>query len=583
YWGVRLALLAGFITLAVGVTSPAMDFIFWISNLLGFPSHTDLTAGEVGLIAGVEGQMSNLDTGSGSMWKRLTMYGDLAGIAAAHPFGVGPGMIGPYFEANPSASGLSNPHNWWLEFLCLYGIPATIAYAAFLFYALVQMAVRYRKTGQFTCVLAIVSYIAVGFGSVAPSSFDYTAYAWIPVLLAIASFQNEEDRKRCLIGGDIDPACPPRILFVSFKDLDAPASSASIKRPREMLRAFRDIGCDVMVLEGLPNRYMERNRNVSSLMRSIRSGERVFDLCYVEPPAGPMLCRRDLSLLRLIRQRGIPLGYFYRDAYWLTEDALAGASFKQRVIYFLSKRDFETFNAAATIIYHPGAVSVDWAMKAAASKGHPYKAQAGILPPGCEWVSEAATSHVISGEAPTAIYVGAADERYGTPLLLDSFMRINEKEVVCRLIFVCPKNQWDTLDARYQVLKDSVDWLDVEHLAAGEELARVYSRADIGLMSYRRCEYNDAAIPVKMFEYLSYCKPIVTTDIPGAASFVREWNLGLVVPDAASSYAAAIERLVNTPDLLDYYRENARQAVPHNTWKSRALQVCRDLLEDMSS
>ncbi len=577
----RLLLLAGFVAIALWVSTPASHFIMWGAEVLGFPPPTDLSAGEVGLISSIEGQADNFEQGMGSTWKRLTMYGDLAGLALSHPFGVGPGMLASHFASNPSLSGLSNPHNWWLEFLCSYGFPAAVAYVAFLAYALVLMVRRYRSTGQYDCLVAVVSYIAVGIGSIAPSSFDYMAYSWIPVLLALSSLQvGKREEARGLVAGKVDPSAPVRVLFVAFKDLDAPATSASIKRPREMLRAFREMGCEVTVLEGLPNRYMERTRNVSSLMRTIRQGRQTFDLCYVEPPAGPMLCRRDLSLLRLIRRRGIPLGYFYRDAYWLTRDALEGATFKQRVIYHLSKQDFKTFNKAATIVYHPGVASASWAMKAAASKGCPYRAKAGVLPPGCESEPVREKAETKGSDLPTAIYVGAADERYGTPLLLDAFSKVNADAVVCRLVFVCPERQWEGLDDRYRDLKRSADWLKVEHLAAGEGLAEVYARADFGCMSYRRCEYNDAAIPVKMFEYLTYRKPIVTTDIPGAASFVEQWELGLVVPDDAASYAAAIERFASEPDLLARYRSNADRAAPLNAWIVRAVQVCSDLVGD---
>ena len=41
------------------------------------------------------------------------------------------------------------------------------------------------------------------------------------------------------------------------------------------------------------------------------------DICYIESPSMPITFRCDIALIRKISRMGIPIGYFYRDFYWM--------------------------------------------------------------------------------------------------------------------------------------------------------------------------------------------------------------------------------------------------------------------------
>ena len=52
-----------------------------------------------------------------------------------------------------------------------------------------------------------------------------------------------------------------------------------------------------------------------------------------------------------------------------------------------------------------------------------------------------------------------------------------------------------------------------------EELPGYYEAIDVALMPYNLDEHTDHIFPLKMFEYMAFKKPIVSTDIPAARQF----------------------------------------------------------------
>lgn len=90
--------------------------------------------------------------------------------------------------------------------------------------------------------------------------------------------------------------------------------------------------------------------------------------------------------------------------------------------------------------------------------------------------------------------------------------------------------------------------------------------------------YNDLAMPVKLFEYLSYGLPIVTTNCTEMANFVSHNQVGLIAEDSAPSLADRILQLVEDKALYDQLRRNVRQTLENgNLWTDRARFVAQQL------
>lgn len=87
--------------------------------------------------------------------------------------------------------------------------------------------------------------------------------------------------------------------------------------------------------------------------------------------------------------------------------------------------------------------------------------------------------------------------------------------------------------------------------------------ADAGIYSVLGiCRNFIYALPNKVFEYTAARLPILTADYPEAGRFVESHGLGLTFkPDDPRSIAAAINRLIEDPDLARRCRENTQSTL----------------------
>ncbi len=114
-----------------------------------------------------------------------------------------------------------------------------------------------------------------------------------------------------------------------------------------------------------------------------------------------------------------------------------------------------------------------------------------------------------------------------------------------------------------------------------ESVVPYIAEADVGVFPLALYPAGDLSLPNKLFEYLHAGVPMVVSDSPAMASFVREHGLGEAVPLAdVAGWAAAIRRALDGPR----YRDDAArwQALKEDwSWERQAerlLAVYRDLL-----
>ena len=85
-------------------------------------------------------------------------------------------------------------------------------------------------------------------------------------------------------------------------------------------------------------------------------------------------------------------------------------------------------------------------------------------------------------------------------------------------------------------------------------------------------------IQVKLFEYLSYGKPILAAQGSTAGDFVAEHDIGWTVRHDADAVATLLQRLRRKPSELAHKAVNVARILPRRRWRARAGQVHRELL-----
>ncbi len=344
------------------------------------------------------------------------------------------------------------------------------------------------------------------------------------------------------------------MMFISYVDFEDKRSGSTV-RPQKMCDAFVKLGFEVFLVSGAQNNRAKRRETVRKVLDRLEKLSP--DFCYIELPSGPIFNQIDRTFIRRLHRMGVPIAVFYRDAFYKFASWWQISPHKRLAVRLLHAADNLTLSRCCDIVYFPSKTM-------AGLFSFPQK---GVLPPACE------KRFLNPREEPrTCIYVGGLSKRYGTDILLFAFELLNRSGSY-PLIIVCREGEKKEIDAKYL----SKPWLTVAH-ATGEALERYYSRADIGLYCGRRDIYMDFAMPVKVFEYLSYGLPVVTTNCTEIAAFVQRYDVGTVVNDEARAIASGVRELIAHPQTYKRFYNNAVAAVKReHLWEHRAAQVAADL------
>lgn len=355
-----------------------------------------------------------------------------------------------------------------------------------------------------------------------------------------------------------------KLLYINFIDMDVPPATGSSVRPLKMFASFQSLGLDLMTLSGMNNQLSVRRRNIADLWKKLKTWQP--DMCYIEPPSGPMFYPGDLRLIRSLHRAGVPISLFYRDAYWRYPDFYmpSNPSLKERlkylVIMMMQRFQWRFFNRHVDIIYFPSLIM-------AREFGHEQ-----TLPPGA-FIPQAREKAQLSRPL-QFIFVGGAHRNYGTFLTLDAFRALNADEVRAKLFYICPESQWNALGIDAAACGD---WLEVIHTSGDENLRPYFEQSDVALLTAPRTFYRDFAVPIKIFEYISYLKPILVTDCTETARIVEENRVGWVVKDDVESITRQLRALCDHPEQIEAMRAGMAGAREANLWTARARRVIEDL------
>lgn len=362
-----------------------------------------------------------------------------------------------------------------------------------------------------------------------------------------------------------------KVLYITYIDMHTAPSSGSSVRPIRMYEAFKDLNYDVKLLSGAGNNHKIRKNNTAEIKIWLKTNRP--DICYIEPPSGPLFYHCDRALIKKIKSLNIPIGFFYRDAYWKFPGFKSNNShesisqrIKNIVIRLMQKRDLKLIKKTCSIVYFPTELM--------ASYFDFENMQA--LPPGCYINSH---THASKGEIPSAIFIGGATIRYGIKLLLDSGIKINQDNIKLNIKIVCQENAWKSfLNNNPEYSEQKYSWLQIYHINTGIELNNLYSLSNFAIVPLLKNKYHDFAMTIKLSEYLSNLLPVVVTDCEETAKFVNNNNIGIVAHDNSNDFADAMMKMI---DMLDNQADDLNKhciiARNNNLWIARAAKVCTDL------
>lgn len=351
-------------------------------------------------------------------------------------------------------------------------------------------------------------------------------------------------------------------------------TSGSAVRPVKMIEAFKELGNEkeIEIIE-IHGESKERSKKLDELYNKVNPKEIL--LCYMENSTTPMwltdsdhIPRRpflDLRFLNYLKKNKIPLGLFYRDIYWKFEHLYSVNKWIKPFMIALFKIELFLFKKYANTIFLPSVFMNKYVQAD--------EAKIKDLPPGGV---NLLTRTKIAHDTVNAIYVGGINPRYGIYETLAAFKELNLHNNRINLTLVCRKEEF----AKFHDLMSPFieeEWLNLHH-AYGDALKPLYKNVDFGIVPIKKDTYNDFAIAVKMFEYISYGLPVLATNCDAQKAIVDRSHIGIVVEDTKEGI---LEGLINLTD--EHLRQELKKRVANallneHLWVHRALSVYEKLL-----
>ena len=156
-------------------------------------------------IIGAGGSLTdNLQTGianalanqRGPLMIRILIYRDVwDGFLASRGLGLGPGGFSIFNPMNSARqTNFRNPHNWWLEVLCEYGVVVFLLYLAGILTLYIKMILAYRRNRDELFALVIAMCTGFVMACIAPSSYVGEVYQWILPGLCLVLLRQDRER-----------------------------------------------------------------------------------------------------------------------------------------------------------------------------------------------------------------------------------------------------------------------------------------------------------------------------------------------------------------------------------------------------
>ena len=192
--------------------------------------------------------------------------------------------------------------------------------------------------------------------------------------------------------------------------------------------------------------------------------------------------------------------------------------------------------------------------------------------PGAELIASGAA--VATGREPVVLYLGGMERNRGAALMLEAFARVVAALPTARLLlvghFMPPALEVEMrADAARRGIGHAVEFAG--HVPF-ERIGDYLARARAGWVTWQAVAKNCKNIPTKLFEYMAYGLPVVSSDLPSTRPFVRPGENGLLaVAGDPAAHAAALLALLRDPAEAMRLGERGRQRVA-DEWNWAAME-----------
>ncbi len=173
---------------------------------------------------------------------------------------------------------------------------------------------------------------------------------------------------------------------------------------------------------------------------------------------------------------------------------------------------------------------------------------------------------------PNALYIGGIYVLRGIKEMIRATAELN-KETVCRLVlggsFAPPQLHEEVKQM------DGYQYTDYKGFLNRENIKKVLSEADMGLVLLHPEPRFVVSLPIKMFEYMSAGLPVIASDFPLWKEIIESNNCGITVdPLNIKEVKNAMKWILENPEEAKTMGENGRKAVENvYNWESESTRL----------
>lgn len=368
-----------------------------------------------------------------------------------------------------------------------------------------------------------------------------------------------------------------KIIFIHPNRFDG-IDSGSKLRPVKMYQTFCELGYDVTEITGSQSEIQEK---VDKVQTRIAAGQR-FDYVYFESLSipsnlriaklfGQKFYKQDNTLFRFIDfcvSKAIPIGYYLRDIHWDFPETYSYESLPRRLYYRTvlrnyGKQELKFLNQEGITLFTPSLrfgeyIFEKWGVK---SK---------VLYPGADILLSDPKS--LSDSDIYIFYVGGVVGIYEIDVFINGLKNVeNVQFTAC----VRPKEA-------YAVRKfESLDFFQIVH-GSGNGLLPYYKKAHIAVYPLEPKGYVSMAFSIKISEYIGHGLPIVIFEGSEAASFVKKYNIGWVIPFDSQSVANLIDYIDSNRKEYKLKQQNVINIQSQFVWSKVVERLQNEILNNES-
>jgi glycosyltransferase involved in cell wall biosynthesis len=179
--------------------------------------------------------------------------------------------------------------------------------------------------------------------------------------------------------------------------------------------------------------------------------------------------------------------------------------------------------------------------------------------------------------SPIILYLGGIKPNRGISLMLDAFSIILRTIPTARLYLVGPFAP-ESLRSQVQVeikQRNISQSVKITGAVPFSEIGKYLATASVGWIPFSPVKKYQKNIPTKLFEYMSYAIPVVSSDLESVRQFIESEKNGLLVdPVDPNAHAAAILRILTNDQFHAFLGTNGQKMVTKNYhWSDMESQL----------